>query len=132
MSRQQTLEQQRAQAAWGFVQEAKGTLGDKQKEYGQLARSAPADIQSNGLGQTLAFLRSKGFDKGGPKSGDQHALLFQHISSWTMQRMGLKESNLLQWIIDKATSQEYRRAANESMALLIWLKRFAEAELGGE
>ena len=130
MSRQRLLEQERADAAWEAVQAVKSKTC--QKLYGQLARSAAADVQANGLGQTLAFWRAKG--KKDAEAGDAHWLLQEHISSWVMAHLGLQQhrNGLLGWIIDQASSDDYRRATAEAMAFLIWLKRFAEAELGGE
>jgi len=43
--------------------------------------------------------------------------------------MGLDGKPLLEWIIKTATTEEYRRATSEAISFLIWLKRFAEAEL---
>ena len=58
-SQQRTLEQRRAASAWANVEDVHTHGTSYEKEYGQLARSAPADIQTNGLGQTLAFWRAK-------------------------------------------------------------------------
>lgn len=94
------------------------------REYGSLARKVPSLILTNGLGQTLAFLKAKG--KGDPS--DEHEVLYQHISNWLKQRLRL-EDDLLEWIVNSANSQQYRIATMEALALLQWLKRFAEAIL---
>jgi CRISPR-associated protein Cmr5 len=122
----------RAKAAWEAVKAAANK--DCKKDYGRLAKSVPADIQANGLGQTLAFLRAKGSKDGKPKPEDAHWLLQEDISSWVMARLGLPQhrKGLLGWITDQASTDDYRRATAEAMAFLVWLKRFAEAELGGE
>jgi len=39
------------------------------------------------------------------------------------------DGDLLDWVVNNATSQQYRLATTEALALLQWLKRFAEAEL---
>jgi CRISPR-associated protein Cmr5 len=128
MTRQRTLEQRRAERAWAAVNEAK-ERGDKAaKEYGSLARNAPADLQANGLGQTLAFLRAKGFENG-KKKDNGYSLLFGHISSWVMAQLGAEGTDLLLWVTNTASSQDYRRATTEAIAFSSWLKRFAEAEL---
>ncbi len=144
MSRQRSLEQERAKAAWEKVcavvernsqPEEKKRFG---KEYGSLAKSAPADIQASGLGQTLAFWRAKGYEKGQPKkNGDNaHYQLLAHLSAWLREQLKLPVSQdpqaVLEWIVKQATTDEYRRATAEAMAYLNWLKRFAEAELGGD
>ena len=134
MSAQRTLEQDRAAAAWANVTAVRKE--GYRKEYGQMAKSAPADIQANGLGQTLAFLRAKGSKDGEPKDDGNSAAwkLQEHISDWVMTRMGQEDKKgLLGWITADGTStNDYRRATAEAIAFLIWLKRFAEAELGGE
>jgi CRISPR-associated protein Cmr5 len=140
-SQQRTLEQKRAAAAWERVRWVRdnGRSGDSKsyaKEYGQLARSAPADIQVNGLGQTLAFWRAKGSKDGRPKDNGQNAhwQLQEHVSAWVLARLAPKyNGGLLDWIIAADTkTDDYRRATAEAVAFLVWLKRFAEAELGGE
>lgn len=128
MSQQRSLEQARANYAWQKVIEIKGK--NFAKEYGQLARSAPADVQTNGLGQTLAFWRAKGF-KGGNVQQNEHAQLLDDVSTWAMTRFNWRhEKGLLGWITgNDATTDAYRQATVETLALLVWLKRFAEAEL---
>lgn len=136
-SRQQSLEQERARFAWDCIK--KVSDGNK-KEYGSLAKRAPADIQVNGLGQTLAFWRAKGYKNGHPqqKADDQ---LLEHVCSWLVgAERGLGISNneqtngnkLLYWVAHTANTDQYRRATSEAIAFLLWLKRFAEAEFGSE
>ena len=57
ISIQRSLAQDRASFAFNSVERVNLALREK---YKQLARSAPADVQTNGLGQTLAFWRAKG------------------------------------------------------------------------
>jgi CRISPR-associated protein Cmr5 len=123
MSRQQTLEQKRAAAAWASVTAPnKKAYSDK---YGQLAKSGPASIQANGLGQTLAFWRAKGKHK----SNDEHEALYQDVSAWVREQLHVKQPDLLDWIMNHASTDQYRQATAEAIAFLGWLKRFAEAEL---
>lgn len=122
-SRQRAIEQERAKAAWGDVAAVKSEK--HKKEYGQLARSAAADIQVNGLGQVLAFWRAKG--------KPEHKDLYKDVNQWVRSRLGIAQpEDLLQWIMQRATTDEYRHATAEALAFLTWLKRFAEAELGGD
>lgn len=134
MNKQRTLEQDRAKAAWDAVQAVKEK--GYNKEYGQLARSAPAQIQTNGLGQALTFWRAKGSKDGRPRDGgdNAHWKLQEHVSDWVLGQLKAAHPNgLMGWIMDeKTTSDQYRQATGEAMAFLMWLKRFAEAELGGE
>ncbi|MGQ9532515.1 MAG: type III-B CRISPR module-associated protein Cmr5 [Desulfotomaculales bacterium] len=132
MSLRRSLEQERASFAWDCIERVKGKAYEK--EYSGLAKAAPADIQANGLGQTLAFWRAKGWEKGKPKDGgaNAHYQLLEHVSEWVGRRLGLKDIKLLDWTVRRATTEDYRRATAEAMAFLLWLRRFAEAELGGE
>jgi CRISPR-associated protein Cmr5 len=142
MSRQRSLEQNRAEAAWNCVTAVKERNDelpkDKRfaKEYGALAKSAPADIQINGLGQTLSFWRAKGLKQGKPKDDGDNAnwKLYEHVSNWVMNRMKwTQQEGLMGKVINKdTTTNQYRQATAEAMAFLQWLKRFAEAELSEE
>jgi CRISPR-associated protein Cmr5 len=129
MSQQGSLEQRRANYAWRRINEVKEK--GFAKKYGQLARSAPADVQTNGLGQTLAFWRANGF-KASKAQQNEHAQLLDDVSGWVMKRFDWRHENgLLGWITgDGATTDGYRQATVETLALLVWIKRFAEAELG--
>lgn len=122
MSRRQTVEQERARRAMICVDQAKKEkLGGR---YAALARSAPASIQTNGLGQVLAFWCSK--------KEKEHSTIYNHVSTWVCGRMGWSEDLLKRLIAEDSTTGDYRRATSEAMAFLAWLKRFAEAELGTE
>jgi len=117
-----TLEQERAKHAWDCVQEVK----DKPfaGNYRTIAVKVPSLIVTNGLGQTLAFLKAKG--KGEP--GNEHEVLYRHLTDWVGRKVHA-DGDLLSWLVNTATSQQYRLATMEALALLQWLKRFAEAEL---
>jgi len=130
-SLQRTLEQERAQRAWACVQEVTSKPQEFKKKYGSLARKVPMLVLTNGLGQTLAFLKAKG--KNHP--ADEHTVLFRHLSNWVLDQVapGTSSGNddLLQWVL-RNDSAAYRRATTEALAFLNWLKRFAEAELPAE
>lgn len=102
---------------------------DWRKSYGSLARKVPMLVLTNGLGQALAFLRSKGKDD----QANEHNVLFRHVSAWTLSQVApnAKDGDLLQWLLTN-DSAAYRRATTEALAYLVWLKRFAEAELPTE
>ncbi len=129
VSLRQTLDQQRAQHAWTAVQDVAGRSEDFKKKYGSLARRVPMLILTNGLGPTLAFLRSKG--KNDPH--DEHTVLAGHLSTWVLSQIasGTQNQTLLDWVLNH-DSNDYRRATTEALAYLVWLKRFAEAELPTE
>ncbi len=122
ISQQRLLEQERAAHAYQRVKNAKGKCD---RELKSLARSAPASIQSNGLGQTVAFWRAK--------KEKHHLALYDALSDWLKKQLGLPaDCDVLEWIASKASSIEYRHATAEALAYLNWYKRFAEAELEGE
>lgn len=119
-----TLEQLRAQTAWTMAQEGFALAG---KKYVNLAKAAPALIMNNGLMQTLAFLESKG--------ETHHAKLASQLRSWVFPRAGgeLEDpgfNRMMQVLLD-AQSRDYRRATEEALLLLRWIRQFAAA-LGGE
>lgn len=116
-----TLDQQRAAHAWHQVIEGKKKA--KQKELKSLARSAPASIQSNGLGQTVAFWRAK--------KEDHHVALYNALEGWLKEQLKFSRP-LAEWIATEATSAQYRHATAEALAYINWYKRFAEAELEGD
>ncbi|MEW6505270.1 MAG: type III-B CRISPR module-associated protein Cmr5 [Chloroflexota bacterium] len=121
-----TLDQQRAAHAWQQVSGTKKLWQkdkEKQDKLKSLARSAPASIQSNGLGQTVAFWKAK--------NEDHHAALYTALQGWLKEQLKFSNS-LLEWIATEATSAQYRHATAEALAYLNWYKRFAEAELEGE
>lgn len=114
------LDRDRAAQAWKNILAVKPQR--HQAKYGSLARKMPTLIQTNGLGQTLAFLKAKG--------KDHHKQMFTHLSGWLVTRLP-GTGDMLSRIFEME-SQTYRLATGEALAFLQWLKRFAEAELGNE
>lgn len=112
------LDQQRAQRALEDVE----NIESHQDEYGSLARGLPMMLQSNGLGQTMAFLKSKG------ASNAAHKTLYNQLSEWLnlVVRDG-EEGDFLDWVV-RQNSNIYRQAANEAVEFGIWVRRFAEAQ----
>lgn len=130
---QQTLEQRRAAYAWGCIsaQETR-RVG---RDYRGLVRGVPAMVMTNGLGQTLAFLRAKAQD------APAASLLHRHLDGWLrhehaplrwtdVQGRSFQDGQDVLGRIQRSGSLIYRQAAQEALAILVWLKRFAEAELG--
>ncbi len=134
---QQTLDQKRAKQAWDDIQSVINRSDEFKKKYGSLARKVPMLVLTNGLGQTLAFLVSKAKLKEAPqkRGADAQASgeVFKHLSVWTMSQLAPSAGNqdLLRWVLNN-DSAAYRRATVEALAYLMWLKRFAEAELPTE
>lgn len=115
-----TLEQQRAQFAWDCAREGSARAGD---EYRNLAKAAPALIMNNGLMQTLAFYQDK--DK------THHKMLAEHLRRWVFLRGGGNGQDpgfqTLMEILLRAGPAEYRRATDETLLILRWIRQFAAA-----
>lgn len=119
-----SLDQRRANHAWGAVQRAKAQAEphakQSPKKFGGQAKKLPVRIMASGLGQALAFLHAKGYAPG----------LLQELDAWMNQRIPSQpqdSTTLLERII-KGDSDFLRRATDEVLSYLQWLNRFAEAE----
>ncbi|PJF39016.1 MAG: type III-B CRISPR module-associated protein Cmr5 [Phototrophicales bacterium] len=123
-SKRQSIEQERAASAWQVIEPYIETEKEFQKKYGTLARKLPAMIQMNGLGSTLAFLKSKGKQD----NKDAHNVLFNHLSAWVLKRVHATRQNkdLLDFVRNEDVDK-YRQATAEAIQYGIWLKRYVEA-----
>jgi CRISPR-associated protein Cmr5 len=129
----QALEQKRASSAWDKVQEVPL---DKGKEYYSIVRKAPAMIKTDGLGQFLAFLLAKEKKDAStllvktPEEAEGY--LYKHLDGWLKEApiaWTRQDNTLIERIIHE-NSVVYRQAAQEALAYIGWLKRFAEARFG--
>lgn len=141
-TRRQTIEQERSREAWNDIESIMALRTSEnpedrkvEKKYRTFARKLNAMIQTNGLGQTLAFHFAKSKPpKERPNEQNAHYRLLEHLSNWMHDRFSKSiESNrqgLLKWVTrEETTSEDYRRATAECLAFGLWLSRFAEAEL---
>jgi len=128
------LEQGRAEFAYKCVKEAvKKFKSDtkRQKEYRSYSLKIPIMILTNGLGQTLAFVKAKVED------GNAYELLYNQMRYYlksentTRIPMPPDKNELVEWVIS-CDSREYRFITQELLAFLNWLKRFAEGMIEGE
>ncbi len=115
----ESLEQQRAKFAWERVQGCS-------KDYTKLAKAAPALIMNNGLMQALAFYQSK--DKA------HHLALNRHLCDWLYQRGIAQQADFasVMTALHGADAPTFRRATEETLALLKWIRQFAAAVCGDE
>ena len=134
----QTLEQQRAQSAWARVSEfvdAAGSSSRKAQDYRSVIRKIPAMIGVNGFGQTLAFLLSKeGRDARTLTPAKAEGRVYKDMEDWLLSAespvaWNTQAGTLIERIITE-DSVVYRQATQESLAYVVWLKRFAEALVG--
>jgi CRISPR-associated protein Cmr5 len=129
------LEQRRAKHAWKAVEQIvadhvkkqgpKRLPDDQAKKYGRHAKRLPARIHAAGLGQALAFLYAK----------QEAPELLQRLGDWVLDKrhnpFSEKPPPVEKALIEAIVVGEadfLRRATEESMAWLLWLNRFADAE----
>ena len=130
------IEQGRAKFAYDKVAEAKEELGKKNASYyKQYAKKIPTMIKTNGLGATMAFVRSKGFGKKSDKA-KAYELLESHIAAWLLEDdknlIEIPEGSFLAAGIVKLKSPQYRALTIEVLAFMNWVKRFADGMIEGE
>lgn len=99
------------------------------KEYRSYVRKIPQMILSNGLAQTLAFVKAKSND-------DVYKTIYTQITKYlkseSTARIRMEENKeLIEWVIS-LDSTEYIHATEEILAFLSWLKRFAEGMIETE
>lgn len=128
------IEQGRATYALSCAKEGKN-LKDLDKEYKAYVRKIPTLIQVNGLGATLAFVKSKSKEEK-DKKGYVYKIIYKQIAEW-LQYKGLllsekdHEEDLLEKVVE-LNSPTYRVVTGEVLALFKWLSRFAEGLIEGE
>ena len=126
-----TMQQRRAR--YSFQQVSKIAGGDKQvaKCFKSYANALPAQVQMNGLGQALAFIRSK---QAKNNSAEEKAYrhLYSLVSGWLTKEQKVYQGNDVLSGIMNNDMHRYRQAQAETQALLVWVKQFARAEIQGE
>lgn len=127
----QTMQQKRAKYALEAVQKAIDDRRVNQKEYKAYAANLPAMIHMNGLGQAVAFFKSKG--NGKDSKAKAYLSIYNTLSDWLCGNVdGAKTQpytgsrDLLEGITNK-DMQHYQVAQAEAQALMDWVKKFAKA-----
>ncbi len=129
MSHLENIEHERAKEAWNCVDYINAEEGDKfKKEYRSVVMKSPTMIITNGLGQTLAFLKSKG------KNDDSkpEEKLYKDIESWLDKRVHWTARGGLMEKVIALPNDKFRYATTETLSFLSWMKRFADAVLPKE
>lgn len=120
-----TQGQQRAEFCLGKLEELSG---DIREDFKSFTAGLPALILQNGFGQALAFLKAKAKNNG----PDKHQEAFSIIVSWLVDRgilsAGNNDADYLKQL-SNMDQKQYLRAQKETLAMLEWLKRYANAEL---
>lgn len=130
-----TVEQKRALFALKFVKAHIEAATDKKDRLSTLIKKSPVQILQNGIGQTVAFLLA---DNAGKKADDREpsGQLYDHLDQWLCGpadadrpcRVYPAEDKLIDALI-KNDRFKYLHAQQEALALLNWMKKFAEAWL---
>lgn len=129
-----SLGQQRAEFALKQLEE----LTCNRSDFKSFSAGLPTMILQNGFGQTLAFLVAKASkeEKGkiSFKEDDKHYAAFTIIKEWLCNQAILTPGNAKDILvqISKMDQKDYLRAQQETLAMLQWLKRYANAALFGE
>jgi len=126
-----TLEQGRAAFAYGAAVEGAGL--SKSSEYKAYVKKLPMYIKTNGLGAAISFAFAKGNGKNGkngiPDIGKTWGLIYLQIEEWLKNNWVLadfkKDETLMQNLL-RLETPEYRATTIEVLALLNWMRRFAE------
>jgi CRISPR-associated protein Cmr5 len=120
------LENQRAEFALNSITAANEE--DYKGEYKGYVKKIPVLIKTNGLGNTLAFMRSK--------KKVAYDLLYQQFSEWLSKsecpcKALPAGKDLLEFVISQP-SPVYRHITKELIALLTWMRRLADSLIEGE
>ncbi len=128
----QTIQQARAKYALEKVNKLTSLTKEQQKKFVSYSSGLPAMIHMNGLGQTMAFTKSK---SSGNKSDEQvsHHALYGIISQWLCSKPQIYEphKDILEGITQQ-NMQDYQLAQIETLLLMSWIKKFAKAFLANE
>jgi CRISPR-associated protein Cmr5 len=130
MSHLINFEHERAKKAWSCIGYVNDDIKDKEfkKEYRSIVMKLPTLIITNGLGQTLAFLKSKG--KGDENKPEEK--LYKDIEGWLENRIQWNATGELMERVIALPSDRFRQATTETLAYLSWMRRFADAVLPKE
>lgn len=126
------IEQGRSAYAYEAVEEAKQQLDKNSvKEYRAYIQKLPMLIKTNGLGAAIAFVFSKGSKNGFASKKKAWGLIYSQLEYWILERDRKQLIDFRKGELAKALSQSdcqsYRAVTIEIMALLAWMKRYANA-----
>ena len=132
VTRLKGIEQGRATYAFNAVKEVNDKEPQKLKgSYKSAAKKLPVLIKTNGLGQTLAFVKSKGGKKDrktGKKRENGYDKLYKQIGDWLRTDAAnqlVPQGELVEKVI-QLESPLYRQVTVETLALLNWMRRFVD------
>lgn len=115
----QTLSQRRARAALDLLSKIE-ERGEKRSEFRQFCKSFPTMVLKNGLGQSLAFIRSK------PEK--RYEIMYDTLNVWLVKELKLVEKDTF-LEIHEMDAKKYMQVQTESLRFLEWVKRYESAEI---
>jgi len=128
-----TMEQKRAEYAMDKVKKHGFTEDKNIKKYATLIRKLPSMVMQNGLGQSMAYLLADAENNADAKNNKEKPSrkLYFCIGEWICKERKIYSSppeGLMQALMvgDKTT---YLHAQQEALALLAWMRKFADAYL---
>ena len=129
MATKQTVEQERAQDAWGCALEGKRQLPDYDK-YVNDAKGLPSLIMNSGLMQVMAFLHEKGNKLGENKpEKKRYDLLAQHLRNWLHKKYKTLPPDFACFMtaLMQMEARPFQAVTTEAFAWLKWLRQIAPA-----
>jgi CRISPR-associated protein Cmr5 len=112
------IEQGRASQAYKFVKQAIDDPKVSWDNYKSGVRKLPAYIKTNGLGQTLAFIKNR----------DNFPRIYEQLTEWLQRENeeGLEQKGDLVQQVIAMPSARYRQVTMETLALINWMRRFVD------
>ncbi|MEW5323555.1 type III-B CRISPR module-associated protein Cmr5 [Geobacillus thermoleovorans] len=114
------IENGRAAFAFQEVKQAKERLKTNFENYRSYVKKMPSLIQVNGLAQALAFCFQK---------GREYREIYRSIAKWMSEQfpdqLNKADTELVEVVIN-LSSADYRLWTMETLALLDWMRKFAD------
>lgn len=112
------------------IEKAKKVMKEMQglslkKETVNFLKGLPPMIMQNGLGQTIAFIKSKSKDKDDKNNNDKNE--YEKILKMFNALFGENNKDLIKEVIFNLTPAEYLRKQREAIEYAGWMKKFALA-----
>ncbi len=121
-----TVEQKRSEYALSMVLE----IPDKKKgKFKNFAAGAPSMILQNGFGQALAFWLSKADENNKQSTLVNMVIQWLSYKNKDVNNNFVSQTNRKEFMLEisKMNQVKYLNAQNETLKLLQWVKRFANA-----
>jgi len=116
-----TLENNRANFAYNIVMR----VNQNRNEFKSWSKKVPVLIKTNGLGQTLAFLKARS----NKLETDIMDIMLQEIEKWLVWKGEINAGEDIVKKITEIDSHVYQRWTREIIMLFNWIRRFAEGYL---